>query len=449
MSTLTDHKPLARASAAPARARIFTAPLLAAAGSSFLALSSFFLLLSVVPLYAASAGGGGTSAGLVTGALMLAGVIAEFAATSVLNRFGSRRALAAGAVLLGAPSLLLCVSGSLAMIVAVCVLRGLGFGLAEVVAGYLVVSLLPADRRGEGLGLYGVIACVPGILALPAGLWLAGRAGYAVVFVLAAALALAALGSLRWLPGPARTGRPGPAAASQPAGDHDRAQHRSDRGQTRAAGAEAPIGLLAGLRDGGQRRLVLIFAATTVSAGVVVAFLPLAAAASGAAGAAALGLLVQAATATLTRWWAGRHGDRHGHARLLWPGLMTSAAGMTALIWVASPVAVIAGMAVFGAGFGIIQNATLALMIARVPASGYGMATAAWNLAYDAGYGAGPAVFGVLVVHTGYPAAFACTGALMLAALVPACRALRIRRPRPRAAVLDDGGGRDLNARAA
>jgi len=44
-----------------------------------------------------------------------------------------------------------------------------------------------------------------------------------------------------------------------------------------------------------------------------------------------------------------------------------------------------------------------------------------WNLAYDAGYGAGPAVFGLFAGHTGYPAAFALTGLLMLAAL-PAAR---------------------------
>ena len=437
MSTLTDHITVASASRAPSRDPIITAPLLAAAWSSFAALSSFFLMLSVMPLYAAAAGHGGTSAGLVTGALMLAGVSAEFGATSVLNRCGSRWALAAGAVLLGAPSLLLCASGSLAMIVVVCVLRGLGFGLTEVAIGYLVVTLLPANRRGEGLGLFGVVACVPGIVALPAGVWLAGRAGYPVVFVLAAALALAALASLRWLGRPARAGGPESAAPSPGAPGPGAAE----------PGGGAPIGLLAGLRDGGQVRLVLIFAATTVSAGVVVAFLPLAAAAS-AASAAALGLLTQAATATLTRWWAGGHGDRHGHAGLLRPGLASAAVGMAALVWVASPVAVIAGMALFGAGFGIIQNATLALMIARAPASGYGMASAAWNLAYDAGYGAGPAVFGLLVVHTGYPAAFACAGALMLAALVPARRA-GPPPAQPRAAVPDAGCEPDLNRSAA
>jgi predicted MFS family arabinose efflux permease len=79
-------------------------------------------------------------------------------------------------------------------------------------------------------------------------------------------------------------------------------------------------------------------------------------------------------------------------------------------------------MCLFGTGFGISQNATFALMVERMPASGLGTASALWSLAYDAGYGAGPAVFGLAVSHTGYPAAFALTGVLMLAALPVARR---------------------------
>ena len=56
--------------------------------------------------------------------------------------------------------------------------------------------------------------------------------------------------------------------------------------------------------------------------------------------------------------------------------------------------------------------------------SGTGAASALWNLAYDVGYGAGPAAFGLIVGHTGYPAAFAMTGALMLAA-IPVASLLR------------------------
>jgi predicted MFS family arabinose efflux permease len=63
-------------------------------------------------------------------------------------------------------------------------------------------------------------------------------------------------------------------------------------------------------------------------------------------------------------------------------------------------------------------------MMERVPASGIGTASAIWNLAYDAGYGAGPAAFGLFVMHTGYPAGLALTGLLMIVAL-PAARAGR------------------------
>jgi predicted MFS family arabinose efflux permease len=83
-------------------------------------------------------------------------------------------------------------------------------------------------------------------------------------------------------------------------------------------------------------------------------------------------------------------------------------------------------MCVFGTGFGIVQNATLALMMERVPAAGIGTVSAIWNLAYDAGYGAGPAAFGLFVAHTGYPAGLALTGMLMIAAL-PAARPRRGR----------------------
>ena len=152
---------------------------------------------------------------------------------------------------------------------------------------------------------------------------------------------------------------------------------------------------------------------------MVVSFLPLATGVSG--NVAAAGLLAQALTATVGRWWAGRRGDRTGHARLLVPALAIASLGMTAMIGLPSAAAVIAGMCLFGAGFGICQNATFALMIGRMPPSGLGTASALWNLAYDAGYGAGPAVFGLVVGRTGYPAAFALTAVLMLAAL-PAAR---------------------------
>jgi MFS family permease len=82
-------------------------------------------------------------------------------------------------------------------------------------------------------------------------------------------------------------------------------------------------------------------------------------------------------------------------------------------------------MVIFGAGFGVMQNASLALMFDRVPRSGYNAASAVWNLAYDAGMGGGAAIFGVVAVRTGYTVAFLLTAAVMLTALAPAWSEMR------------------------
>jgi MFS family permease len=358
---------------------------------SFGAMVGFYLLLSVVPLYAASAHAGEVGAGLTTGALLLATVASELVTPRLAARFGYRLVLGAGVVLLGAPAVALTASAELVAVLAVSAVRGFGFGIVVVAGSALVASIVPPQRRGEGLGLYGIVVGVPSVLALPLGVFLVEHASYSTVFVAGAVAALAGLAVVPGLPGR----RPEPASA--------------------------PVGVVAALRTGRLIRPSLVFSATAVAAGVVVTFLPLAV--TGAAGGvAALALLVQASTATLARWWAGRYGDRRGPARLIIPGLLAAVAGVLALVVVGSPVAVVAGMALFGVGFGVSQNASLALMFDRVSSQGYGAVSALWNLACDAGMGLGAVGYGVLAAQTGYPVAFALTGVLMLAALLPAWR---------------------------
>ncbi len=384
MSTLTQARP-----ATAVRARLLSVPLAVTFLAEFTSLTSFFLLLSVMPMLAAAAGAGSSGAGLITGSLLLGTVAAEAVAAAAIRRFGCRVVLAAGTVLLGAPALAMLAREPQAVMVSVSLVRGLGFGLCGVVTGTLTARLLPPGRRGEGLGLLGVVSGVPAVVALPAGVWLAGHHLAAVAAAMAATAGLLPLVAIRWLPG-GREARPAARAR-------------------RMAGARPIAG--AGLR------LPLIFAAATIAAGVLDSFLPLAKGIPSSLCSAAL--LVQAITATLSRWQAGRHGDRYGHARLLIPALAVAALGMAAMLMLGSPVVIFAGMVLFGAGFGVIENATFALLIEQLPEA---KASALWNLAYDAGYGAGPAVFGLICVRTGYPAAFALTGALILAVVPVAFR---------------------------
>ena len=401
MSTVTQVQPPQRSAHSRSRSQLLSGPIALALLSIFCLLTSFYLLVSVTPLYAAAAGAGTAGAGLVTGVLLLGTVAAELASSYLMRRYGYRTVLAAGALLLGIPSLAMLAHGSMVIIVIASAIRGFGFGLGTVVTGALAAVLVPANRRGEGLGLFGIADTVPGVVALPSGLWLAGHVGYAAVVILTAATALVPLAAIPWLPG------------------------RTDQADDHAASSC----LLAALQQPNQLRPALIFAASTVAGGVVVSFLPLAAGTS--RNLAAIGLLAQALTATIGRWWAGRFGDRHGHARALMPALVTGAIGMTAMIWLASPVALIAGMSLFGAGFGMLQNSTFVLMVERMPASGVGTASAIWNLAYDVGYGAGPAAFGLFAGFTGCPVAFALSGLLMVVALPAARRERSVTSRRP------------------
>ncbi|MDG6105621.1 MFS transporter [Dactylosporangium aurantiacum] len=382
------------------RRRLLSRPLLLVSATDLLGLAAFYTLLPAVPAAVAASGAGGAAAGLTTGVLMAATVAAELALPRVVARFGYRAVVAAGLVLLGLPALALTVTTDLAIVLVVCALRGAGVATIFVVCGAWSAHLVPPDRRGEGLGVVGVVAGIPAVVGMPAGLWLAQHFGHPAVFVTGAALALAGLAALPPLPGADGRDTGGPAGAG---------------------------GMVRALREPALTRPALVFGAAATLAGVVATFLPAVLPRAG-AGLVAAALLVQALAGTVTRWWAGRAGDRHGPRRLLTPAMLATAAGLAALAVAAHPAAVLTAAAVFGAGFGALQTASLTVMLDAVPPARYGTVTAVWSVAYDAGLGAGAAGFGVLAAVTGYPAGLAVAAGLAVTTLAV------LRRPVSRAA---------------
>ncbi|GHE13719.1 MFS transporter [Streptomyces alanosinicus] len=357
---------------------------------SFGSFFGFYLLLSVVPLYAAAGGAGASGAGAATGVMMLATVLMELAVARLVAGFGYRTVASAGLLMLAASAAALTLSERMPLVLAVCLLRGAGLAIVAVVGPALTAELVPVERRGEGLGLYGVAVGVPAVIGLPLGVWLSSHLGFHLVFLISGGVSVATLVAALGLPAQ---------------------QGRSERHGR----------MLGGLRGSGLVRPAVIFAAFTVVAGVVETFLSLAMPAAVRAW-VPLALLAQTAITPFARWGAGRLGDRRGSGPLLVPAVLTAAIGTAGLVWVASPIAVIAGMALFGIGFGIGQNATLALMLERVPPTEFGKASALWNLAFDGGFGIGAVGFGLLSAPVGYPTGFAVTALVLVVAIAPAWR---------------------------
>lgn len=359
--------------------------------SIFASSVGLYLPLSVVPLLAKESGSD-SAAGMATVALLLATVACELVTPRLVARVGYRWALALGLTLLGAPTIMLAFTESTAVILLVSVVRGAGFAITVVAGGAVTALLIPPERRGEGLALVGIVAGLPGLIALPAGVWVATHWGYEPVFVTTTVLTLLALLTVPGLP-------------------------------RRTASAPGDDGVLAGLRNPCLMRPATIFAASTAAFGVLVTFVPLAATGQH-AWVAAAALLAQPAAAMGTRLVAGRVGDRHGSGRLLVPGLLLSVTGMAMIAALGTPSMVIGGALVFGAGFGVLQNATLALMYARVPAGGESAVSAIWNAAFDLGMALGALCAGLVVASIGYGTTFALVAVAMLPAL------LLIRRDR-------------------
>ncbi|MGW1206958.1 MFS transporter [Streptomyces cyaneofuscatus] len=414
----------ARAAAATGTSRLLTRPMLLLLVASVGGMGSFYLLLSVLPLYAATAGGGGVGAGLTTGAMMLATVLAEPAVPWFLARFGHRAVVGAGLLLLGLPSAVLSLWSSFPLTLGVCLARGVGLGIVVVAGTALAAELAPPGRRSENLGLYGVSLGVPSVLGLPAGVWLSDRLGFEQVFLLTAALTLLALPAVAGLPARRATratqaerlsGDPG-GRKGDPGG---RNGELGGRGEDPGVRKGTPGGPLGAAVNRSLVRPTLILGAATFASGVLVTFLPLALL-GGPSHLAVVALLVQASVAPLARWGAGWWGDRHGSSSLLLPAVLAVALGTAGLVRLESPVVVIVSMVLFGAGFGAVQNVTLATMFERVPRSGFGRVSVVWNLAFDAGMGLGAVGFGLLIDRTGYPWGFAVTAVLLLTVLGPA-----------------------------
>lgn len=345
----------------------------------------FQLLLSVVPLYAEATGGGAAGAGLATAAFMLSTVLTQIKMPALLGRFGYRNVLVAGVLFLGLPAFAYLVEVGPAWVLAVTLARGVGFGIVTVVFVALIVDLAPAGRRGEAFGLLGVAMTFPTIFCNPLGLWLVDTSGFGVVFVLGGLFPLLGLFAVA----------------------------RTDMGPVeRPEGGGA--GFLDGLRRGPLLRLLLIFATATSASGVMVTFLPLAIPASGVFSPASA-LLAFGVASTFSRLWAGRFGDRRDPHVLLAPGLFAAACGMAALPQ-GGP-ATLAGALLFGAGAGVLQNATLMLTMDRVAEDERGLGSTLWNVSFDAGTGAGALLFGFIVGTSGYAFAFYISALVLLAAI--------------------------------
>jgi predicted MFS family arabinose efflux permease len=362
-------------------------------GVTVLGFASYCLTLASLPTYAVQGGARESTAGIVTAVLLVVTIAVQAVVPALTARFGQARVLVAGLVALGAPSPLYAVDDGLLWLSALSAVRGIGFAVLTVLGATLAAQVAPVERRGEAIGIYGLSIAVPNLIAVPAGvaLVLDGHAGWLAWLAASPLLGLAFVPTLVRAMPPAET------------------QGTAGAGRIAAMAALAPS--------------VVLFVVTLAGGGLVT-FLPIERP-DGALATAAL--LLFGLTGAITRWRAGLLADRLGSRRLLPVALCLGAVGLVVVAagLVAGDAWVLVGAAVFGAGFGAVQNLTLLAAFARAGEGGATAASAMWNASFDAGTAAGALGLGIVAVGIGLPWTYVLVAALLVAALPVASAATR------------------------
>ena len=130
-------------------------------------------------------------------------------------------------------------------------------------------------------------------------------------------------------------------------------------------------------------------------------------------------LSIVGGSAMVSRYFAGSAADRFGEAgRLYIPGQLTSFVGMALMAAVIlagwSVWWLVVAAALFGIGFGVVQQEALLSMFQRLPRTRSSEASALWNISYDGGTGVGSIVFAGVVAGAGYAGGYAAGAVVIL-----------------------------------
>ena len=360
--------------------------LLVAQGCFGYAFSSYFLLpkFLVTQLHA-----GPAEIGHVTALYGLFVVCCLPTMGVVVDRFGRRDFLTAGAVVMALASLAFVAVDRVGPLLFVLrAVQGVAFSMAFVAGATLAVDEAPPERLGQAIGIFGLTFLAMNAIAPAASEEIALRAGWPATFVTAAVLALVSAGLSRRL--------------------HER----------RAAPApEGPVaGLFEMLLRPRQLRVTAVVSLAGVALGAMFTFHQPFALALGMTHVRSF-FVAYALTAVVLRVGFGSLIDRAGRRRVVIATLalyVVVVAGMSALQpgW----------LALFGAGLGIAHGlfypAYNALALEGMAAHERGKSMGLFQAGFNAGSSCGAFALGELAERAGYPAVFWVAAGCVLIALV-------------------------------
>ncbi len=340
------------------------------------------MLSSPLPTYARHIGASNSIIGFVTGFFAFSALLCRPIFGNMLDSKGRKVVLIFGII---AYCVIVLSYGWVSTIVVLLVLRllhGIGFSAYSTASGTVAADLIPAERLVEGLGCYGVFQTAAMAIGPMLGFWLIANFSYSSLFYVSFALGFVGLCLAFFL------------------NYEKKADKQPSLQQNQAVVKQKGVMLE---KTAIPTASVVFF--ITLTMGAVITFLPAYALSRGIK---SIGIyfMVNAVVVLLTRTLIGRATSRHGISKVIFCGMLLSAASMILLAFSVSIYGFIISGVLNGLGAGVVFPIMNSLLIRFCPKERRGAANATYYSAFDIGIGAGAVIGGIISQAAGYSALY-------------------------------------------
>lgn len=343
---------------------------------------SLQMLLSPFPTYVKERfNPGDFTVSLVISVFALAAIVARFVTASLMkNKKRSLPIMYIGLAITAVSTALYPFAGSVAILLLLRILFGIGFGMASTVMPTLVAEIIPRHRIGEGIGYFGMSTTLAMSVGPVIGLAVLGSFGFGTLAMLGVLAAIIAI-PLAYMSKKAKQPNTAP-AAPKPAKP---AAVPAPKGKFNYL-LLLPCGLnvLLSITYGGLLSFLALYGQERNISSVSLFF------------------LFNALAAFIIRPVSGKLFDSKGHAAVIVPAAVFSFIGLILISYTESlPMLMLSGLC-YGLGYGAIQPTLQAWMLQMTPPQEHGTANGLYYNALDLGVAIGSMVLGIIASATSY-----------------------------------------------
>lgn len=356
------------------------------------------MFIPTFPVYIKQLGGNELQASLPFAVISLSALLLRPLSGSAADLWGRRPLLLLGLGILLLFNCSLFYISTIALILCVRFLQGIGWGMTSTVLATIMSDLVPPKRRGEGTGYFALSIIVATSLATIGGIEIMKRGDFSVVLTISTALLTLGL----FLAG-------GLGAKQKQATQVKPKIVWNDLFERKAL-LPALLCFLHSIPLSGIMSFIMLYGKEIGVENTALYFVG------------------HVAMILLSRPFAGKLYDRKGHVYVIVPGVIFMAAGLLLLSCAETEMSLLLASLFYGLGYGAAHPALQAWAVERSPVLRKGAANGTFLSAIDLGYAFGAVALGAIATHGGYALMYRSSIIFLLFFAVVYFRALREKK---------------------